>query len=160
MNKNQSGFMMIIIIVAVAVLVVGGIYFFATSGSGSSGGSTNEVSTNSSQTADGEEYPALYRQYNLPEYPGATITYGGRTADNLADGISLKLSTPDDVQTVGAFYATAFSSLPGWEFTPPNFSNDTLYGATAVKNDEGLRYQLTITNLQDYTQISITFLEA
>jgi len=104
-------------------------------------------------------YPALYQKYGLPEYPAATITSDGRAADNLSDGISLMLTTSDGVQTVGAFYESAFSSLPGWAFAPPNFSNDTLYGATAVNDDEGLRYQLTVTKLPDYTQISISFLK-
>ncbi len=156
-KTNQSGFITIVVVAVVAVLVAGGIYYVMSSNS--NGDSAAEVSTNSSEPQDSESYPALYRQYGLPEYPGATITYGGRTADNLADGISLTLSTPDDVQTVGAYYESAFSSLSDWEFTPPNFSNDTLYGATAVKNDEGLRYQLTVTKLPDYTQISISFLE-
>ncbi len=160
MKTQQNGFITILAIIVAVVLVAGGVYYFATNDTSGDGASANETNTSSTETADSSNYPPLYQQYNLPEYPGATITYGGRTADNLADGISLKLSTPDDVQTVGAFYETAFSSLPGWEFTPPNFTNDTLYGATAVKGDEGLRYQLTITKLPDYTQISITFLEA
>jgi len=159
MRTEQNGFITVIAIIVAVVLVAGGIYYFVTN-STESDTSVNETNTSSTQTADSGSYPPLYQQYDLPEYPGATITYGGRTADNLADGISLKLSTPDDVQTVGAFYETAFNSLPGWEFTPPNFTNDTLYGATAVKNDEGLRYQLMVTKLPDYTQVSITFLES
>ncbi len=160
MKKDQNGFITMVIAVLIAVVVAGGVYFMATGGNDNSNNSSNEDSAASSQTASSEEYPALYKQYNLPEYPGATITYGGRTADNLADGISLTLSTVDDVQTVGAFYESAFSSLPSWEYTPPNFTNDTLYGATAVNNAEGLRYQLTVTKLPDYTQISISFLES
>lgn len=160
MKKDQNGFITMIVAILIAVVVAGGVYFMTTSSNDNGNDGSNEDSVGSSQTASNEEYPALYRQYNLPEYPGATITYGGRTADNLADGISLTLSTPDDVQTVGAFYESAFSSLSGWEYTPPNFTNDTLYGATAVNNAGGLRYQLTITKLPDYTQISISFLES
>jgi len=104
-------------------------------------------------------YPALYKKYDLPEYPSATMTYDGRAADNLDDGISLKLTTPDAVQAVGAFYATAFNSLQGWTFTPPRFSNDSLYGVTATNSDEGLTYQLIVTRLPDHTQISISFLK-
>lgn len=104
-------------------------------------------------------YPALYKQYDLPEYPSATMTYDGRAADNLDDGISLKLTTPDAVQAVGAFYAAAFNSLQGWTFTPPRFSNDSLYGVTATNSDEGLTYQLIVTRLPDHTQISISFLK-
>jgi len=105
------------------------------------------------------DYPALYKKYDLPEYPTATMTYDGRKADNLADGISLKLTTPDAVQAVGAFYQSAFNSLEGWTFTPPRFSNDTLYGATATHDGEGLRYHLVVTRLPDHTQISISFLK-
>ncbi len=87
------------------------------------------------------------------------MTYDGRAADSLSDGISLKLTTADDVQTVGAFYQSEFSALGDWIFTPPRFSNDTLYGATAIKNDGELRYQLFITRLPDNTQINITLLK-
>jgi len=120
------------------------------------GGHDNAIG---SELLNDGNYPALYQQYDLPEYPAATMTYNGRAADNLSAGISLTLTTPDDVQTVGAFYESAFSALSDWTFTPPRFSNDTLYGAIAVKNDGELRYQLFVTKMPDHTQISISFLK-
>jgi len=119
----------------------------------------NAAYADRSELLNNGAYPALYQKYDLPEYPAATITYDGRAADNLSDGISLKLTTSDGVQTVGAFYESAFNTLPGWTFTPPNFSNDTLYGATAINSEEGLRYQLIVTKLPDYTQVSISLLK-
>ncbi len=171
MRKEQKGFVSIVVLLAVTLVVAGGVYFVVANGNDSDGNNVdkivaqatqeqiNQANSASSELLNNGAYPALYTQYGLPEYPGATLTYDGRTADNLADGISLKLTTSDGVQMVGAFYASAFGSLAGWDFTPPNFSNDTLYGATATKSDENLRYQLTVTKLPDETQISISFLQ-
>ena len=166
--KNQQGFIHIIILIAVTLVAVGGVYYVIAQGLDNQDNTVeettsvtqdqiNDANANNELLNDGD-YPALYKQYGLPEYPGATIEYDGRTADSLDDGISLKLTTSDDVQTVGAFYADEFASLDGWTYTPPNFSNESLYGATAEKADEELRYQLIVTNLPDNTQISISFL--
>lgn len=168
--KNQQGFIHIIILVAVALVAAGGVYYVVAQGIDSQGNTVEETTSvtqdqideanaNNDELLNDGDYPALYKQYGLPEYPGATIKYDGRTADSLDDGISLKLTTSDDVQTVGAFYADEFASLDGWTYTPPNFSNETLYGATAEKSDEGLRYQLTVASLPDNTQINISFLK-
>lgn len=171
--RRQNGFSTIVVLISIALVVVaaGGTYLVIANGQDSSGNDVEEVvaqanqdqidesEADSSELLNNGEYPALYKQYDLPEYPGAIIEYDGRTDDNLRDGISLKITTPDDVQTVGEFYENAFSSLSGWTYTPPNYSNDTLYGATAEKADENLRYQLTVTKLPDNTQINISFLE-
>jgi len=119
----------------------------------------NAAYADSSKLSDVGAYPALYQKYELPEYPAATLIDTGRVADNLEDGISLRLTTPDAVQVVGAFYAAAFNTLRGWTFSPPKFSNDMLYGATAGNDVEGLRYQLIVTRMPDHTQISISFLK-
>jgi len=165
LKKNQKGVIHVVIIGLIVVIVIAGITAVVVLNNDdgdltvdqSSSSTPSNPLDNPDQTSD--DYPDLYKQYNLPEYPNGEITYDGRTADNLRDGISLEVQTQDDVQTVGAFYANAFASLSGWAYEPPNFSNDTLYGATATKADEGLRYQLTVTKLPDYTQINISFLE-
>jgi len=168
--SNNKGFVSIVVLLAVTLVIAGGVYFIVFTGEDEDGDTVGETTSVTQDqvdeaTADSEvllndgDYPALYTQYGLPEYPGATLTYDGRTADNLSDGISLILTTQDDPLTVGAFFENAFASLTDWDFTPPNFSNETLYVASAVKTDENLRYQVTATQLPDYTQISISFLE-
>ena len=163
MKLNQKGIISVVIIGLVLVLAIGAVVYkvaFNEDGTvDTTNTDTNATNSLSNPDATAEGYPTLYQQYNLPEYPGATLDYDGRTADNLSDGISLRLTTPDDVLDVGAFYASAFASLPGWTYTPPNFSNNILYGATANKANENLRFQLTVTKLPDHTQISISFLE-
>ncbi len=172
MKRDQQGFATIVVLIGVILLISGGAYYVIATGEDDAGNTVQETVAQATQNqidtaqADSEEllndgdYPALYTQYGLPEYPNGTITYDGRTADNLQDGISLTITTADGVQAAGAFYANSFASLSDWTFTPPNFSNDTLYGATADKTDENLRYTLTVTKLPDHTQISISFLQA
>jgi len=171
MKKNNKGFVSIVLLLAVALVFAGGVYFVVFSGEDEDGNAVEETTSatqdqvdeaaaDSAELLNEGDYPALYTQYGLPEYPGATLTYDGRTADNLSDGISLILTTQDDPTTVGAYFATAFAALTDWDYTPPNVVIETLYGATATHAGEGLRYTLTVTQLPDYTQISISFLEA
>jgi len=159
--KKQKGIISVVIIGLVLVVAIGAVvYTVAFNNDGTvdtANTDTNITNPISNPDATSVNYPALYQQYNLPEYPNATLEYNGRTADNLADGITLKLMTNDDVQTVGAFYASAFASLPGWTYTPPKFSNGSYYGATAEKADESLRFQVTVSNSSDRSRINITF---
>ncbi len=159
--KKQRGIISIVIVGLVLVVAIGAVvYTVAFNNNGTvdtTNTNTNTPNPISNPDTTSGNYPALYKQYNLPEYPGAILKYDGRTADNLADGITLKLTTSDDVQTVGAFYANAFTSLPGWVYTPPKFSNGSYYGATAEKADESLRFQVTVSNSSDHSQINITF---
>jgi len=159
--KKQRGIISVVIIGLVVAVVIGAVvYTVAFNNDGTvdtTNTNTNITNPISNPDTTSGNYPALYQQYNLPEYPGATLKYDGRTADNLADGITLKLTTPDDVQTVGAFFANAFTSLSGWTYTPPNFSNGSYYGATAEKADESLRFQVTVSNASNLSQINITF---
>lgn len=170
MKTNQRGFASIVVLIGIVLVISGGIYYVVANGDDDQGNPVEEIVAQATQDQIDEaadratllnegDYPALYQQYNLPEYPGAEITYDGRTADSLQDGISLTLTTSDDVQTVGAYFASALTSLPDWAYTPPNFSNETLFGASAEKADENLHYQFTVTKLPDYTQINISFLE-
>ncbi len=167
MKSNNDGFVTIVVLIAITLIISGGVYYVIASGNDEDGNSVQETvatatqdqinsSNNSAPTSSA--YPALYQQYNLPEYPGATITDSGRTSDNLNDGISLELTTSDDLTTIGAFYSSAFSSLAGWSYSPPAHPVPTVYGATATKSDESLRYQLTATKLPDTTKINISFL--
>lgn len=61
----------------------------------------------------GSDYPALYRQMNLPEYPGATVTALGRDNDSLADGMRLAVRTGAGSGELRAFYEPALAGL-GW----------------------------------------------
>lgn len=164
MKKDQRGVISIVVIGLVVALIVGAVVYgvlkFNNDGSVDAENSiTSSSSSVSNSDSTSSEYPDLYKQYGLPEYPGATITDDGRTSDSLSDGISLTLKTSDGVQEVGSYYANKLEALAGWEYTPPRFSNDTLYGGTAKKADENLTYQFTVTKLPNHTQISISFLE-
>lgn len=171
MKTNQRGFATIVILLAVALVIGGGAYYVVASGEDNQGNTVDETiaqttqaqidaaAAASTQLLNGGDYPALYEQYNLPQYPGATIVYDGRSNDNLNDGISLSLTTSDPVQTVGTFFANAFANLSDWTYTPPNVTLDSLYGSTAIHATDDLRYQLVVTKTPDNTIITITLIK-
>ena len=59
------------------------------------------------------DYPPLYRELGLPEYPTATVTNLGRANDSLADGLSITLETAASHSELRAFYESRLEAL-GW----------------------------------------------
>ncbi|MCI5073811.1 hypothetical protein [Oricola sp.] len=63
--------------------------------------------------AHAADYPPLYLEMALPEYPGATVTEIGRSNDTLEDGISVTLETGASYGELRAFYEQALQDA-GW----------------------------------------------
>lgn len=59
------------------------------------------------------DYPPLYRELGLPEYPAATVSNLGRANDSLADGLSITLETTASHSELRAFYESRLEAL-GW----------------------------------------------
>jgi len=59
------------------------------------------------------DYPPLYRELGLPEYPTATVTNLGRANESLADGLSITLETAASHSELRAFYESRLEAL-GW----------------------------------------------
>lgn len=59
------------------------------------------------------DYPPLYRELGLPEYPTATVTNLGRANGSLADGLSITLETAASHSELRAFYESRLEAL-GW----------------------------------------------
>lgn len=59
------------------------------------------------------DYPPLYRELGLPEYPGATVSNLGRSNDSLADGLSITLETTASHSELRAFYESRLEAS-GW----------------------------------------------
>lgn len=59
------------------------------------------------------DYPPLYRELGLPEYPTATVSNLGRSNDSLVDGLSITLETTASHSELRAFYESRLEAL-GW----------------------------------------------
>ena len=59
------------------------------------------------------DYPPLYKELGLPEYPAATVAQLGRVNDSLADGLSITLETTASYGELRNFYESQLAAL-GW----------------------------------------------
>ena len=59
------------------------------------------------------DYPPLYKELGLPEYPAATVAQLGRVNDSLADGLSITLETTASHSELRDFYESQLAAL-GW----------------------------------------------
>ena len=101
----------------------------------------------------GMAYPALYRDLDLPELPGGTVTSTGRQTTSLRDGLTLRITTSMAVAEVRDYYSNALRGL-GWEESPSrSVPGAPMAGLHATKN--GVTYMATITAIGDATQVAI-----
>ncbi len=119
-----------------------------------------EASTTASTTAPaagesaGMAYPALYRDLDLPELPGGTVTSTGRQTTSLRDGLAIRVTTSMPVAEARDCYSSALREL-GWEEAPTRgVPGAPMAGLLATK--DGVTYMATITAIGDATQINIT----
>lgn len=98
-------------------------------------------------------YPALYRDLDLPELPGGTVTSTGRQTTSLRDGLALRITTPMPVAEARGYYSNALREL-GWEEAPSrSVPGAPMAGLNATK--DGLTYTATIMFIGDATQVNI-----
>lgn len=101
----------------------------------------------------GMAYPALYRDLDLPELPGGTVTSTGRQTTSLRDGLALRVTTSMPVAEAHGYFSRALGEL-GWEESPTRgVPGAPMAGLHATK--DGLTYTATITRLGDATQVNI-----
>jgi len=94
------------------------------------------------------EYPDVYRIAGLPQYPGAEVTSVGRKEVTLDEGVSVILTTRDDVKTVSAFFETELAKL-GWQVDSnfPAQSQEDFYYKSFTKDNT--QFSITIDRSQD-----------
>ena len=101
----------------------------------------------------GTAYPALYRDLDLPELPGGTVTSTGRQTTSLRDGITIRITTSMPVAEARDYYSGALRKL-GWEEAPTRgVPGASMAGLLATK--DGLTYMATITAIGDATLTNI-----
>ena len=107
--------------------------------------------------ATGLAYPTLYRDLNLPELPGGELVSTGRQTTSLRDGLSLGITTSMSVSDARAYYSDALGEL-GWEEAPSRvIPGAPMAGFQATR--DGVNYMVTITAMEDQTQVNISVTE-
>jgi hypothetical protein len=109
-------------------------------------------------SAQGLDYPPLYRSLALPELPMATLTSTGRQSTSLRDGLSIRLSTPTAVGDVRGFYADALSKT-GWTVAPSRPLPPGLPAAGVQATKDRLHFSATITAQGSATQVDLAVVE-
>ena len=71
------------------------------------------ISTMPLERARAADYPVLYRDLGLPEYPQATVEAVGRSNSNLHDGLRIKLKTQASSIELRTFFEQKLTEL-GW----------------------------------------------
>ncbi len=112
-----------------------------------------------SQTAD---YPPLYRELGLPEYPQASVTAVGRDNTSLADGLSVKLQTTASPGELRMFFEKKMMAL-GWVLQETIAMQkmrkagmlDKLPFRATFCNGDGIVFQINALNLGSSRQVSI-----
>ena len=101
----------------------------------------------------GMAYPTLYRDLDLPELPGGTLTSTGRQTTSLRDGLVLRITTSMPVAEARDYYSNALREL-GWDESPTRgVPGAPMAGLNATK--DGLTYTATIMLIGDATQVAI-----
>ena len=98
-------------------------------------------------------YPALYRELDLPELPGGTVTSTGRQTTSLRDGLAIRVTTSMPVAEARDYYSNALREL-GWEESPTRgVPGAAMAGLHATK--AGMTYMATMTAIGGATQVAI-----
>ena len=121
------------------------------------------ISTMPLERARAADYPVLYRDLGLPEYPQATVEAVGRSNSNLHDGLRIKLKTQASSIQLRTFFEQKMTEL-GWvlqetavmrKMRKAGMLNQLPFNAAFCKND-GTVYQVTTVNLGTSRHVNIT----
>jgi hypothetical protein len=103
----------------------------------------------------GEEYPDLYRDLDLPELPGGTVTSTGRQTTSLHDGLAIRLTTSMSVADARDYYSDALGEQ-GWEKAPSRVvPGAPVTAALLFGTKDGVTLMVTIAAMVDTTQITL-----
>lgn len=108
--------------------------------------------------APAADYPALYRELQLPILPGGEVEDTGRQTTSLRDGLSLRVMSPDmSVDEVREYYSTRLAA-GGWDEAPSRvLPGMPMAGVQATK--DGVTFTATISADPDRTRIQLTVVE-
>lgn len=106
------------------------------------------------------EYPEIYKQAKLPEYPNAEITSAGQRDAKLEDGVSILVHTYDDIPKVAAFYDKELKKQ-GWK-PDDSIASDTtgsVYFKTYLKGNVKFAITATSSTQTTGTDISVSYIK-
>lgn len=101
------------------------------------------------------DYPALYTEANLPQYPGARVTNRGVQEVSLEEQIKLKLRSQDSVEEIKAYYEEEMTAL-GWEQIDGEYDSGSGFYITRFHKDD-LRFLVTLEDQGDSRSISLVY---
>lgn len=106
------------------------------------------------------EYPEIYKQAKLPEYPDAEITSSGQKDATLEEGVSIIVSTHDDIPAVAAFYDKELKKQ-GWkpDDSIASSTSGSVYYKTYRKGNVQYSITATISSSSSRTDISISYVK-
>jgi hypothetical protein len=123
-----------VVLLVLAVLVGGGLYVGLLRNAGKNQATIEQRGLEIAQ--DLGNYPPLYKQAGLPEYPEAELINPNTRDTNLQTGIALRLTTPDEVKTVEEFYVSKMTEL-GWQAVSSNFqTGEGVFNKTFTKDKQ------------------------
>jgi len=149
MNKNnQRGISTIIIVIIVALFVIGGavavIAYINNNQSDIQDVVEEAVQEQSQQMTD--EYPDLYLQAGLPQYPNSELTKK-RQGSNLNDGVQVTIETQDSIETAKSFFDTEMENRG---FALPNdIASANEFAYFGIYKDGNKKFTITITKIED-----------
>jgi hypothetical protein len=98
-------------------------------------------------------YPALYRDMQLPQPPGAQVMSTGRQEVSLDDGLSIRVTTDMTVQAARAYFSQVLADQ-GWDEMPARvLPGIPVANLTATR--DGVTYTATFTSNGDATGVDI-----
>lgn len=100
-------------------------------------------------------YPSTYTDLRLPELPGATIVYAGRT-NSLKDGLLIRVQSSKTLTEVASFYRDQLKALGFVDASPGGRST---HMAVRLKYTRAsLTYSVILTSFRSTVDISINVL--
>ncbi len=149
MNKNnQRGTSTIIIVIIVALFVIGGTVAVVSyiNNNRSEIEQVAEEAAQEQSTQMIDEYPDLYLQAGLPQYPNGELTEK-RQGGNLNDGVQVTIETEDSIETVKSFFDTEMGNRGFTLSSDTASTNELTYLGIYTKGNK--KFTLTITKIKD-----------
>jgi hypothetical protein len=145
----------LILTASVAAFAAAGCSAPAPSGDGASDAS---VPAASGEMSTDTRYPELYREMYLPEAPEAQVMSTGRQDASLADGLSIRVSTPMAVQEARDYFRDTLEG-GGWTVTASRQLPGVINVANLTATKGPVTYTASFTSSDNATQINISVVQ-
>lgn len=151
-EKPKGKLKLPLIIIAILVLALAGfgVYHFVQN---------RNSDTGSLSVKDVTEYPSQFKQADIPEYPDGEVTSGQEGSASVDEGISVIVSTPDDLSKVAKFYEEQLTKR-GWKATNTSVTVDTtssVYYQVYAKGNVEVSVTATTGEDSKTTNISLSY---